>query len=207
MNAHAPISILLAGVGGQGVLTAASVIADAAHHAGLAVHAGQLHGMSQRSGSVESSVILGAAATSFIAPAGADIVLGFEPLETLRALPQASHRAQVVMNTARLAPSAFALAGCMYPPVAEIADRIGRAVGTLDLLDAAALAATAGAPRALNMAMLGALAELPAWPLGAEPLRAAIGRQFPNQAANLAAFELGRNVIHLEKAHELADWD
>ncbi|MFH1130352.1 MAG: 2-oxoacid:acceptor oxidoreductase family protein, partial [Pseudomonadota bacterium] len=84
------IKVLIVGVGGQGVLTAAKMLGDAALHAGFGVTVGQLHGMSQRGGSVEAGVLIGEGESSFIEEGAADIVLGFEPLEVLRALPKMS---------------------------------------------------------------------------------------------------------------------
>ena len=84
MSEKRPMQLLVVGVGGQGVLTAAQVLARAAHSVGHPVAVGQLHGMSQRGGSVECTVRLGDVHTSYLVGDTADVVLGFEPLETLR---------------------------------------------------------------------------------------------------------------------------
>ncbi|MFQ5655770.1 MAG: 2-oxoacid:acceptor oxidoreductase family protein, partial [Planctomycetota bacterium] len=128
-------SILLAGVGGQGVLTAAQIIGRAALAAGLDGMVGQLHGMSQRGGSVEASVVIGAGKSAFIRDRGADAVLGFEPLEALRVSPRVAPHARVVVNTGRIVPFSIVKGGGEYPPLGEILERLGAAAGSVRTID------------------------------------------------------------------------
>ena len=80
------LRILIVGVGGQGVLSAARHIGQAALDHGLEARIGQIHGLSQRGGSVESTVVLGPGSTGFVSMGQADVLLALEPLEALRAL-------------------------------------------------------------------------------------------------------------------------
>ncbi len=79
--------IFFTGVGGQGTLTATKLLAQAAMASGVETVAGEVHGMAQRGGVVESSLLLGGWRSPRIDLGEADIILGFEPLETLRSLP------------------------------------------------------------------------------------------------------------------------
>ena len=81
------VRIYLTGVGGQGTLTATTLLSRTALDQGIEVVSGEIHGMAQRGGVVESTVLLGGFASPRIGFGEADILLGFEPLETLRALP------------------------------------------------------------------------------------------------------------------------
>ena len=90
MSAPPPnLAVLVVGVGGQGTLTAARVLGEAAMAEGLPVRLGQLHGMSQRGGSVESTVLIGPGRSAFLPRRGADVILGLEPLELLREIGRA----------------------------------------------------------------------------------------------------------------------
>ena len=82
-----PLRIFFSGVGGQGTLTATRLLAETALENGMEVTAGEIHGMAQRGGVVHSFVLVGGYMSPKISHAEADILLGFEPLETLRALP------------------------------------------------------------------------------------------------------------------------
>jgi indolepyruvate ferredoxin oxidoreductase beta subunit len=94
-------------VGGQGTLTATTLLARAALSAGLSVTSGEIHGMAQRGGVVESTLLIGYKSPK-IGPGEADILLGFEPLETLRALPYLKPGGLVLSSTEYLAPLSVA---------------------------------------------------------------------------------------------------
>jgi indolepyruvate ferredoxin oxidoreductase beta subunit len=166
---HAGWRILIAGTGGQGVLTAARLLCDCFVARGHHVVSGQLHGMAQRGGAVQSSVIIDGGISPAISSARADFVLGFEPVETARALPFMSSRTTVYMNTAPVVP--FVLAqrlvlkqpGAEYPDVQQLADRIRATAPRTFSFDATQCALEAGAAKALNMVMLG-------WLLGSDAL-------------------------------------
>ena len=159
--------LLVVGVGGQGVLTIARFLGDAATRAGVPVAVGQLHGMSQRGGSVQATVALGDGASAFIGQGEADAVLGLEPLEVSRARPAMSAETRVVMSLGRIVPHTLAQQGAGYPSLDDL--RAGIRARTRDLVcvDGPALAEQAGNARALNTVMLGALVGLGTLPLHA----------------------------------------
>ena len=100
--------ILIAGTGGQGVLTAARLLCDVLVVGGHRAVSGQLHGMAQRGGSVQSSLIIDGGISPVIPSGQADFVLGLEPVETARALPLMSARTVVYMNMAPVVPYVLA---------------------------------------------------------------------------------------------------
>lgn len=192
--------MLLMGVGGQGVLTAARTIGEAAMASGLPVRVGQLHGLSQRGGSVESSVVIGPGQTGFVGARQADVVLGLDPLETQRALPRMSEGTQVVMNSAHVAINSLTVRGLEYPGLEEILAEIAAVTRHVTVVDGMALAHVAGNPRALNVVMLGVMAGLGLLPVDAGTLAAAVDARSPRRhlEINRRAFQLGRESARRE---------
>ncbi len=189
--------LLIAGVGGQGVLSAARWLGKAALSAGLEVVLGQLHGMSQRGGSVQSTVLIGPGYSSFIEDRGADAVLGLEPMEALRARPKMSAATRVVVNQGRVVPYILAQQDQEYPVLAGILAEIRAVAPELVTVDGPALVAAAGSARALNVVMLGALAGLEILPVGGDALWGAVAERCPAQylESNRRAFVLGREAV------------
>jgi len=155
--------ILIAGTGGQGVLTAARLLCDRFVELGHQVVSGQLHGMAQRGGAVQSGVIIDGGISPVIPAGRADYVLGCEPAETVRALPLMSARTTVYMNTCPVVPfvlTQHAVRGdgpAEYPPLEELTAALHDVAGRVFTCDATAAARRAGSGRALNMVMLGCL--------------------------------------------------
>ena len=109
-------NILLAGVGGQGILLASEVLSEVVLMAGLDVKKNEIHGMSQRGGSVVSHVRYGEKIFSSIIPEGeVDILFSFEMLEACRYLPLLRKKGQVIINDWQIAPPAVALGKQAYP--------------------------------------------------------------------------------------------
>lgn len=144
------LRILVVGVGGQGVLTAARAIGEAACRAGLDVRVGQLHGMSQRGGSVEATVCIGRGAGHRIGPAQADVVLGLEPLEALRALPRMSRRTVVFVAPEAIVPFSLTTRGAGHPDLEAIVARLWTVAGEVRVV---------GGPARANVALVAALAD------------------------------------------------
>lgn len=148
--------ILIAGTGGQGVLTAARLLCDSFVVRGHDVVSGQLHGMAQRGGSVQSAVIIDCGISPVIPDGRADVVLGFEPVETARALPFMSSRTVVYMNTTPVIPyilgQRFVLGQgrAEYPDVKQLLDSIRAVTPWTHAFDATRYAAEAGSARALT---------------------------------------------------------
>jgi len=189
--------LLIAAVGGQGALTAARFLGDAALAAGFPVKVGQLHGMSQRGGSVECSVLIGPGQSSFIGDGEADVVLALEPLEALRSVPKMAATSRVVLSSGCIVPFVLAMQGIPYPPLHEILAQIRAVTPRLFVVDGPGIMREVGGARALNVVMLGAVCGLHILPFGPEPLWAAIEKQSPRRfmESNLKAFELGRRAV------------
>ena len=189
--------LLVVGVGGQGALTAARFLGEAALVSGLEVTVAQLRGMSQRGGSVECSVLIGKGLSSHIGNGEADLVCALEPLEALRALPKMSERTKVVVNTGRIVPFSLAIKGLGYPKVEEILSQVREVTPNVYGVDGPSLVRKVGVPRTLNVVMLGALAGLKMLPFDDAMLLTALEKKSPARFldANRQAFDLGRGAV------------
>ena len=150
------LRIYIVGVGGQGNVLASKMIGEAALSMGVPVLMSETHGMAQRGGVVESTVVLGGAQSPTISDNCADILLAFEPMEAVRALSKANADTIVITNTAPVVP--FIPGGsAAYPPVDELLACLRAKVGRVIAFDARKESLEAGNPLGLNMVMLGAL--------------------------------------------------
>ena len=158
------IRIFLTGVGGQGTLLATRLIGEAALAEGLAVTISEIHGMAQRGGVVESSVVIGHCFSPTIADGDADILVAFEPLEALRALRKCHSHSHVISSRIPILPFTVATGQNTYPEFTVVDDLIQSRVERLLWVDIAGLARKAGSDKAANIVIVGALAgigELP----------------------------------------------
>jgi indolepyruvate ferredoxin oxidoreductase beta subunit len=188
--------IFFTGVGGQGTLLATRILGEAALLADVQVVVSEIHGMAQRGGVVESAVLLGSLRSPTIADGEADILMGFEPLETLRALRKCSERSLVISSTSPIVPFTVASGRARYPEVADMMESVARRVARLVAFDARALARQAGAELAINTVLLGTLMHHGNLPFGREVVERAIRLRTkgPLLEVNLKAFELGYEV-------------
>ncbi len=185
-------NILLTGVGGQGILLASEVLSEVVLAAGLDVKKNEIHGMSQRGGSVVSHVRYGEKIYSSIIPEGeVDILFSFEMLETCRYLPLLRDTGRVIMNTWRIAPPSVALGQKSYPD--NIVETISRQYPTT-VVDGLELALEAGNSKAVNTVLLGALSQMLSFDrdLWITALKNMVPAKFLD--VNLKAFELGCQV-------------
>jgi len=186
-------SVLLAGVGGQGTLLASEVLSEVLMMAGFDVKKSEIHGMSQRGGSVTSHVRWGEKVFSPLIPEGtADILFGFELLETYRYLPMLRKGGAIVVNDLKIAPGPVATGLDSYPE--DIPGKLKSHVNDVALVDGMDKAQQAGNYRTVNTVLLGALSrrmdiEESLWVKALEKL---VPAKFLNE--NLKAFELGRQV-------------
>jgi indolepyruvate ferredoxin oxidoreductase beta subunit len=183
-------SILIVGVGGQGTVLAGSVIGRAAQLAGLDVKATEVHGMSQRGGSVVSEVRFGESVHSpLIPPPGADFLLAFELLEGLRAIGGLREGGTAIVSRQRIIPSSVTYGGATYPDDAE--QNIEAVRPGAIFVDALETATKLGNQRAVNSVLMGTLAARATIPVECwqEALRATVKPKFVD--VNLAAFEAG----------------
>ena len=187
-------NILVAGIGGQGVMTAAEVLSQTALSQGFDVKKTEVAGMAQRGGVVTSHVRFGRRVLSPAIPDGeADILVGFEPAEALRWCGQLRPGGVAMVNRVRQEPPVVTLGLFEYPddPVAEM-----RARGIeVHAFDAGAIARELGNLKLVNTVMLGAIADY--LPFSAEILKEEIVHRFRARkpdlvAVNETAFEAGR---------------
>jgi indolepyruvate ferredoxin oxidoreductase, beta subunit len=184
--------IILAGVGGQGVLSVSAIIASSAMKEGLAVKQSEVHGMSQRGGAVLANLRLSdrPIASDLIPRGTAAMILSMEPLESLRYLEYLSAGGTVITATNPVANIAD------YPPIDEVLSCIGRLPHALTV-DAESLARKAGSARATNMVMVGAAS--PLLPVSFETLEHFVQTLFASKGAkvvdtNLKALHAGRGA-------------
>jgi indolepyruvate ferredoxin oxidoreductase beta subunit len=189
MNAN----ILVVGIGGQGVMTAADVLARTALAAGLDACKTEVAGMSQRGGVVTSQVRIGSRVLACeIAPGEVDLLIAMEAAEALRWCHWLAPTGRAIVSTLRSVPPSVASGSGAYPsdPVAEV-----RRLGHVALsVDAGAIAVSLGDARLANTVMLGAAAN---WlPLDTDALLAQVLQRFTGKEElrqrNAAAFEAGR---------------
>ena len=186
-------NVSLVGVGGQGILLTSDVLALAAMHAGFDVKKSEIHGMSQRGGSVISQVRFGAKVHSPIIPDGdSDVLVSFERTEALRYAHLAKPGATILVNNMERIPVTVSSG---LQPHTHDADRRLAAYPGLVLIDANPLALQAGNLRAANVVLLGALSAHV--PFDEEHWQAAMRERIPAKLldVNLRAFALGRSAV------------
>jgi indolepyruvate ferredoxin oxidoreductase beta subunit len=186
-------NIFLAGVGGQGTLLASEILSETLMTAGFDVKKSEVHGMSQRGGSVTSHVRYGQRVYSPLIPEGmADVLFGFELLEAYRYLPMLRPGGAVVVNDLKIIPAPVAMGLETYP--ADIPARIVAACPGARIVNGMELALRAGNVRAVNTVLLGALSQR--MDIAGELWQAALKKMIPEKflTENLEAFKLGRQA-------------
>ena len=184
------------GVGGQGNLLASNLLGQAALSMGIPVVVSEIHGMAQRGGVVESAVLIGGANSPIVSNGEADVLVSFEPLETMRILNKCNKKTLVITNAQALPPFTVAVGQGKYPPVDEILGKVGRKVGKVVSLNGNELAEKAGNVLSLNMVMLGALIGSGATPVTEEVMKKIIAGSTKKAFldSNLKAFDLGKEA-------------
>ncbi len=182
-------NIMIVGVGGQGTLLASRILGNAVVRRGYDVKVSEVHGMSQRGGSVVTYVKYGDRIWSPVIDRGeADIVLAFELLEAYRALPWLRAGGKIIVNTQQINPMPVITGAAEYPR-----DIVGKLSAQADLtaVDALELARRAGSEKAVNVVLIGVMAKNTAIPYDEwlETLRDTVPARFLD--VNLRAFALG----------------
>ena len=187
------LRIYFTGVGGQGTLTATTLLSRTALDQGFQVTSGEIHGMAQRGGVVESSVLIGGWQSPSIYSGEADVILGFEPLETLRALPYLSPGGIVLSSTDFVPPPSVNMGAASLPDIEDIKQQVRAAAGRSWFLSLVSLGRQAGAIQSGNTAMLGALCAIGVLPFGPDALKQGIKKYLNPKIAdtNLRAVDLG----------------
>lgn len=182
--------IILSGVGGQGILSIATVIGRAALAEGLQIKQAEVHGMSQRGGSVVTYVKYGDKVDSPIVQKGqADLILAFEQLEAARWLPFLKTDGTIIANTQQIDPMPVVTGVATYPD--GVLDAIRKTGVKLRDVDALSLAVEAGSAKAVNVVLIGVMAahmdiDRAVWE---QAIRDTVPAKFLEM--NLKAFDLG----------------
>jgi len=200
-----PLNIIITGVGGQGNVVASRIIASAAVNEGLYVSVGEIYGASQRGGAVTSYVRLsGEMQYGPIIPRGmAHIIIGFEPIESLRAIGNfGSKKTRAIINPRPIYPVDVLSGTLEYPPVEEVLKAIKELVYGVQVIEATELAKKAGDAVMQNIVMVGCVVGSGLIPIEIETTKEIIKESFAKERveANLKAFKSGVGEIKGRKA-------
>lgn len=189
-------NIVLTGVGGQGVITAANILGKAAVRAKVNVFVSEVHGMAQRGGSVNCTVRMGRVTGPLIASGTADAVLSMEPIESLRYIAYTNKNTKIITDITPVIPFTVSVGMEKYPPVDEVFKEIEN-YAKLYKVDATKIAREAGAIITKNIVMLGSLAATEVLPFDKDILLETILENVPAKfkEVNKKAFEGGYKVI------------
>lgn len=184
--------IMIVGVGGQGTLLASRILGNTVINEGYDVKVSEVHGMSQRGGSVVTYVKYGDEVYSPIIDKGeADIILAFEMLEAYRAMPFLKKGGKLIVNTQEIDPMPVITGAMEYPE--NIAEKLQKKLD-VKLVDALSLAEKAGNFKAVNVVLIGVMAKSTdiAYEKWIETIKTTVPPKFLD--VNLEAFNLGYNL-------------
>jgi len=189
-------NIVITGVGGQGVITAANILGKAAVNAGLDVFVSEVHGMAQRGGSVNCTVRIGDVSGPLVPSGSADVVLSTEPVEALRYIHYTNKKTIIITDVTSVIPFTVATGEEEYPDVDIVFKELEK-YGKLHKVDAVKIAKDAGAVITKNIVMLGALEASDVLPFKKEILLNTILDNVPAKFkdVNKKAFEGGFSAI------------
>lgn len=190
------INFVLAGVGGQGIILASDVLAEAGAAVGFDVKKSEIHGMSQRGGSVDGHVRWGPTVYSPVLPRGeAHYLLAFELMEGVRNLDYLAPDGVVIVNTQKLPPLSVPGAENPYPAREDISRAYRTRASQVIEIDALALARVLGKPAVVSTIMLGAVSRF--LEVAEEVWLDVLSKRVPSTLfdLNVAAFQAGRNAV------------
>ncbi len=186
-------SIVFAGVGGQGILTAANILGKAALEANKKALIAEVHGMAQRGGAVECIINIGDVYSALICNDSADVLVSLEPVEALRQLSKIKKDRLVITDINPVIPPSVSLGIDTYPDLEDVFKEIQEKCRLIKI-DALGLAIQSGARIAKNMVLLGALADTGLLPFLPQLLLKTIQKNLPSRymAISEKAFDSGR---------------
>lgn len=190
------MNILLAGVGGQGIILASEIVSEAAMAAGYDVKKSEIHGMAQRGGAVSSHVRFGEKIYSPLIEEGtADVILAFEKIESLRNIQYLQKDGIVIVNDQQIEPLPVSAGLEKYPD--NIWDMLREEAKFVGIVDGPGIAKKLNNPRVINIALIGALSkrldiEESVW-------KDVIKKRVPKgtEELNLSAFDMGKELVRL----------
>ncbi|WP_409200713.1 indolepyruvate oxidoreductase subunit beta [Methanobrevibacter sp. DSM 116169] len=191
-------NIYICGVGGQGIIKTSVIIGEAAMNEGLDVTMSEIHGMSQREGSVSTELRIGDFKSSIIPRNAADALLSFEPIETIRGIDKANKNTKIVFNTFPIHPSSINSSNMNYPEVDEIISYLKEDFNYVFPIDGNELAIKAGNILSVNMVLLGAIVADDKFPLSKETIIESMKNNLNPKfhELNLKAIEYGFNAVN-----------
>ncbi len=185
--------VIIVAVGGQGNLLASRVLGEAALIADVQVRMSEIHGMAQRGGVVESSIVFGDSESTIISDGEADVLVGFEPSETLRAVNKCNSKTIMITSLSPTMPFTVNIGKGVYPNLEVLQKLIRAKVANLIAFNATTLAKEAGNVMAVNMVLLGALIQTKTLPISTDHVKTVIRTRTKQDFVqiNVTAFDLG----------------
>lgn len=195
-----PLNIVICGVGGQGNILASELLGSALVDKGYFVSVGETYGASQRGGSVMSHVRVSLTTEyGVLIPRGqADIIVGFEPIETLRVAREFGNKnTWVIFDSRPNYPLGVLIGEAHYPSIEDIKKELTRLCGKVQIIEATDLAVKAGNSQAANILLMGALTALPYLPISSDDYDQVLKQRFKGEtlALNQEVFKLGYEQV------------
>ena len=194
------LDLVFSGIGGQGIVVLSDIFCEAALLDGFDVAKAEVHGMAQRGGSIVAYVRIGEKVEAPLIERGkADVILGFEILETARVLPMLKKGGSVVVNMKYIPPNCAVQGSAELKEPEDLIALVRAKAHKVHEVDGAGIAAKVGNPIVVNTVLLGALSAIPENPIKKETLEKAIcSRLKPKfHGVNLQAFQLGQESVSL----------
>lgn len=190
-------SIVLTGVGGQGVITAANILGKAAVAGNVDVSVSEVHGMAQRGGAVICTVRMGDISGPLVPSGMADVILSMEPIEAVRNITYAHKQTKIITDINPVIPFTVAVGGEQYPDISKVFKELSTQAHLIKI-DALTIAKNAGAVITRNIVMLGALSASNTLPIDEQTLLNTILANVPPKYKdiNQKAFEGGRDAFN-----------
>jgi len=174
------VNIVLTGVGGQGVITAANILGNAALNANLKVYVSEVHGMAQRGGTVICTVRIGKVYSALMASGTADAFISLEPVEALRYINYANKNTKIITDINPTIPFNVTVSGEKYPNLDKVFSEIEK-YGKIYKINALKIAKESGGSITKNIVMLGALAASDVLPFSSDMLLNTILENIPKK--------------------------
>ena len=188
-------SIVLTGVGGQGVITAANILGKAAVAGNVDVYVSEVHGMAQRGGAVICTVRMGDVSGPLVPYGMADVILSMEPIEAVRNISYAHKKTKIITDINPVIPFTVAVGGEQYPDLKKVFEELSSQAHLIKI-NALTIAKDAGAVITRNIVMLGALAASNTLPIKDQTLLDTILTSVPKKflEINKKAFNGGKQA-------------